>query len=131
MSVILDVLLGARVVGTILSLPGNQSLFAFDDAYTDDPARPVLSQLYLDANGSLREDSRPTRVKLPPWFSNLLPEGRLREYLAQRGGLHPTHEFQLLHLLGEDLPGAVRVLAHSESPVSGSGLPAKAKRPAD
>jgi len=35
----------------------------------------------------------------------------LREYLAQRGGVHPAREFHLLRLLGEDLPGAVRIAA--------------------
>jgi len=33
---------------------------------------------------------------LPPFFSNLLPEGHLREYLAARAGVKPGREFFLL-----------------------------------
>jgi len=115
MIAMLDVLLGPTQVGTIALLPERKSLFVFDEAYTRKPERPVLSQSYFDAAGELRQETRSTRVKLPAWFSNLLPEGRLREYLAQLGGIHVTHEFELLRLLGEDLPGAVRVIAHSDS----------------
>src|SRR5713226_773202 len=100
MTATLDVFLGTRRVGTITLLPGERSLFVFDDAYAGDPARPVLSQSFIATSGALRQETRPTRTKLPPWFSNLLPEGRLREYLAQRGGVHPAREFHLIRLLG-------------------------------
>ena len=113
MTASLDVLLGARTVGTIVLLPGEHSLFVFDAAYASDAERPNQSQSYLTATGLLRQDTRPTRLKLPPWFSNLLPEGRLRQYLAQRGGVDPAQEFHILRVLGEDLPGAVRVIASS------------------
>jgi serine/threonine-protein kinase HipA len=109
MSATLNVFLGTYHAGTITLLQGDLSLFVFDDAYASDPTHPILSQSYSTASGALRQETRPTRTKLPPWFSNLLPEGRLRDYLAQCGGVHPNREFQLLRLLGEDLPGAVRV----------------------
>ena len=48
-------------------------------------------------------------MRLPPFFSNLLPEAHLREYLAARGGIHPDREFFLIWLLGADLPGAVEI----------------------
>jgi serine/threonine-protein kinase HipA len=47
-----------------------------------------------------------------------LPEGHLRQYLAERGEVHPDREFFLLWLLGEDLPGALRV-----RPAEGDVLP--------
>ena len=47
--------------------------------------------------------------RLPPFFSNLLPEGPLRELLIRRAGIRRLDEFALLRALGEDLPGAVRV----------------------
>ena len=105
----LGVQLDDRRVGDLTRLPGDGSLFVFDDAYVRDPDRPVLSQLYLSGSGSLRTATRITRTRLPAWFSNLLPEGPLRTYLAQRGGVHPGREFRLLELLGDDLPGAVRI----------------------
>ncbi|MGD0679520.1 MAG: type II toxin-antitoxin system HipA family toxin [Polyangiaceae bacterium] len=107
----LTVLLGDTTIGTLTLLPDDASLFAFDERYAADPARPVLSQSYLTASGELRLATRIARTRLPPWFSNLLPEGPLRTYLAQRGNVHPAREFHLLGLLGDDLPGAVRVAA--------------------
>jgi len=47
---------------------------------------------------------------VPPWFSNLLPEGPLRTLVAEQAGVSPGREFFLLRQLGEDLPGAVRIL---------------------
>jgi serine/threonine-protein kinase HipA len=44
-----------------------------------------------------------------PFFANLLPEGRLRAYLAAHAGVNPVREFFLLAALGGDLPGAVTV----------------------
>jgi serine/threonine-protein kinase HipA len=45
--------------------------------------------------------------RLPPFFSNLLPEGHLRTYLAEQAGVKPEREFFLLAQLGADLPGAI------------------------
>jgi len=44
-----------------------------------------------------------------PFFSNLLPEGPMRTYLADRAGVNPEREFFLLWVLGQDLPGAVTI----------------------
>ena len=40
-------------------------------------------------------------------LSNLLPEGALRELIAQSLKIHIDNEFQLLAALGHDLPGAL------------------------
>ncbi len=45
-----------------------------------------------------------------PYFSNLLPEGHLREYLSERAGVKSEREFFLLWALGMDLPGAMTVM---------------------
>lgn len=45
--------------------------------------------------------------KLHPVLSNLLPEGALRELIAQRLKVHVDNEFRLLAYLGADLPGAL------------------------
>jgi serine/threonine-protein kinase HipA len=50
MTATLDVFIRTRLAGTITSLPGNLSLFVFDEAYIADPDRPVLSQSYLDTS---------------------------------------------------------------------------------
>jgi serine/threonine-protein kinase HipA len=53
---------------------------------------------------------------LPVFFSNLLPEGHLREYLAARAGVKPQREFFLLAVLGADLPGALVVAPLDQPP---------------
>lgn len=100
---VLDVALGGRPVGTLTLLPGDQTLFVFDPSYIGDPARPTLSLCFKDAFGGLITDMRPTRARVPPFFSNLLPEGALRTYLAQKAGVNPGREFFLLWVLGRDL----------------------------
>src|SRR5579863_6997029 len=113
----LDVFLGTTLVGTLTHLGNEALIFTFDRAYVDATAvRPTLSLGFKAAGGGLAEQIRPTRVRLPPFFSNLLPEGHLREYLAARGGIHPDREFFLLWLLGADLPGAVEVRSPDSGP---------------
>ena len=111
---VLAVHLGGILVGTIMS-QHDRSLFAFDEAYLEDANRPILSLGLLDAERAPRRDMRPTQRRLPPYFSNLLPEGRLRAYVAELAGFNPDREFPLLLALGEDLPGAVFVSALSEA----------------
>ncbi len=108
---IVDVYLGARKVGSINSLGGDRTVFTFDDAYAEDPVRPTLSLSFKDASGDLIRDQRRTQTRLSPFFSNLLPEGPLRTYLAERAGVNAAREFSLLWALGQDLPGAVIVRA--------------------
>jgi serine/threonine-protein kinase HipA len=106
----LDVRLRQTLVGGLTHLGNEAVIFSFDRAYVAAAHdRPTLSLGFKSSDGSLVEQTRPTRVRLPPFFSNLLPEGHLREYLAARGGVHPDREFFLISLLGADLPGAVDV----------------------
>lgn len=104
----LEVSLNERLVGTITNLPSDQNLFVFDENYIDDPLAPVLSQGFYLPDRTLVPQVQ-TATKAPPFFSNLLPENELRSYLAERGGVNPARDFPLLWLLGDDLPGAVRV----------------------
>ena len=115
---VLEVLLGNDLVGTLTHVPNERTFWAFDSSYTDNPTRPTLSLSFKAASGGLRTSTKPTSLKLPPFFSNVLPEGHLRDYLAAKGPVNPEREFFLLWLLGEDLPGAIRV-----RPVSGQPLP--------
>jgi serine/threonine-protein kinase HipA len=113
----LVVRLGGTLVGTLTHL-GNESLiFTFDRAYVEaGDERPTLSLSFKAEDGSLIEQTRPTNVRLPPFFSNLLPEAHLREYLAARGGIHPDRDFFLIWLLGADLPGAIEVWSSDGTP---------------
>lgn len=104
---VLEVRLGKTLVGSITRFQNDTNLFAFSPAYVEDSNRPILSLGFKGTAGALVETTRPTRTKLHPFFSNLLPEGHLREYLAEKGGVHAEREFFLLWLLGTDLPGAI------------------------
>ncbi len=113
---VLEVRLYGTPIGTLTRVGGDRTIFAFNDAYIDDDDRPVLGLAFKDALGQLITDVKPTRVRVPPFFSNLLPEGPLRDYLAERAGVHPSREFFLLWVLGSDLPGAVTVVPANGEP---------------
>jgi serine/threonine-protein kinase HipA len=103
----LDIFIDERRVGTITNLGSDHNAFVFDPTYVTDPNRPIVSLGFLDEDQELLEPGRPPQVRLLPFFANLLPEGHLRSYLAQRAHVNPTRDFPLLRLLGEDLPGAL------------------------
>jgi serine/threonine-protein kinase HipA len=105
----LEVLLNDRRIGMITALGGDRSIFSFDDTYADDPGRPTLSLSFKGEHGGLLREHNPTQTKLLPLFSNLLPEGSLREYLAKRAGVKPVREYPLIEVLGPDLPGSITV----------------------
>lgn len=106
----LEVRLGDTLVGSLAHLGNEALIFTFDREYVEAGAdRPTLSLSFKSAGGGLVEQTRPTRVRLPTFFSNLLPEAHLRDYLAARGGIHPDREFFLIWLLGADLPGAIEI----------------------
>lgn len=105
----LNVYLHERHIGTLMHIKG-KNLFTFEQEYIDDLSRPTLSLSFKDFHGDLITDIKPLRIRVPHFFSNLLPEGGMREYLALHDHINPLHEFQLLSLLGQDLPGAVTIL---------------------
>lgn len=99
-----------RPVGRLHRLD-NLTRFAFDPDYWDDPHRAVLGLRFEDN----RHERHRSNMRLPPWFSNLLPEGRLREWIASARGASVEREMDLLAQVGHDLPGAVRVLPADET----------------
>lgn len=109
----LGVFLHGRRVGVITRLAGDRNLFAFDEDYAADLGRPLLGLAFKSVTGGLVTAVRSYRTRVPPFFSNLLPEGHLRAYLAARAGVKPEREFFLLQVLGADLPGAVTVAPES------------------
>lgn len=106
---VLDVFLHDILIGTIVLLPGERNLFTFNPEYIEDQHRPTLSLSFKDRMGSLIAEVKSTRTKLPPFFSNLLPEGPLRDFLAEQANVDPEREFHLLAALGNDLPGALKI----------------------
>ena len=118
---VLEVLLYGAPVGTLTRVEGDRTLFAFNEDYIADGQRPVLGLGFKDKLGALITEFRPYQTAVMPFFSNLLPEGQLRKYLAARGGVNERREFFLLWLLGADLPGAITI-----RPADGEALPPSA-----
>lgn len=106
----LAVRLHGRQIGIVNRLAGDHDLFSFEQEYVDDPNRSTLSLSFKGRSGGLVTAVRPVGRRVPPFFSNLLPEGHLRTYLAEQAGVKPEREFFLLAMLGADLPGAVTVV---------------------
>lgn len=101
-----------REVG-VLEQRGDHVRFAFHPEYWNNPQRAILG---------LRFEEHPRQgvssaLRLPPWFSNLLPESRLlRDWIARDRGVSPQREMELLAQIGHDLPGAVRVFDAAGEP---------------
>ena len=117
MALILDVYLNAVLVGQITQLPGERSIFSLVEGYEQDPARPTLSLSLKSADGRLAHKPTPTQMRLHPFFSNLLPEGRLRQYIADKAKVHVDRELFLLQMVGDDLPGAVIIRPQGHPPL--------------
>ncbi len=106
MAKVLSVLLGDLPVGRLTLGDNDGSDFRLLDSYKQAYPRPVLGQIFLDDPDKVWS----TRGRVPAWFSNLLPEGPLRELIAEQAGIPAAREFFLLHHLGEDLPGGIRII---------------------
>src|SRR5579859_5074414 len=102
---LLGVHLDTEPVGE-LNVVGEAVEFRLLETYRARYPRRVLGQVFEDDPSRVHR----SRVKLPPFFSNLLPEGALRELVARQIGLKAERESYLLAHLGDDLPGATRVL---------------------
>ncbi len=106
-----------RIIGR-LHRRDNLTRFVFEPDYWNDPERPVLGLRFEED----RKARHRANLRLPPWFSNLLPEGRLREWIARAEHISIDREKDLLAQVGHDLPGAIRVLpAPDLAPVDMSG----------
>ncbi len=94
--------------GTLTRLHDDRNIFSFNQEYRENPLRPTLSLSFKDNLGDLITHIKTTRTRVAPFFSNVLPEGYMRDYLAARAQINPDREFFLLAALGNDLPGALK-----------------------
>ena len=111
----LSVRLRGETVGALVRFDDDRILFVFDQAYVERTDRQVLSLSFVDESGGILDDGRTTTRRAPPYFSNLLPEGHLRAYLAARAGVNESRDYPLLELTGGDLPGAVEIVPATSS----------------
>ena len=118
----LGVWLNDSHVGQLLLTRNDGCEFRLLESYRSAYPRPVLGQQFVDDP----EHVHSSRQRTPPWFSNLLPEGPLRELIARQAGVPVHREFFLLQHLGEDLPGAVRIVADDPLAQGGEAAPPEA-----
>lgn len=102
----LEVRLGSIPVGILHRFENEDYQFSFDPTWLAAPDRPVLGQLFEDR----RPDSIRTSGHPPVWFLHLLPQGPLGRAIAREHDLEDDDDFELLRVVGEDLPGAVVVV---------------------
>ena len=114
---VLDVLLYGEPIGTLTNVGFDRTLFAFNESYIENSNRPVLGQYFKDSFGELITEFNRTQTKLMPYFSNLLPEGHLRDNLSELAGVTSVRDFHLLASLGADLSGAVTVVYDDDKPL--------------
>ena len=106
---VLEVILHGKKIATLTHVVGDRTLFTFTEEYIHDQSRSILGLGFKDSLGQLITNFKSTQTRVIPWFSNLLPEGHLRHYLAEHAHVKSVREFFLLWVLGQDLPGAVVV----------------------
>lgn len=110
--------LGGRTVAR-LHLRGDVTWLTWQEGYWEDPHHPVLGLRFED-NPTARVRAA---LRLPAWFSNLLPEGVLRQWVARDTGVNEQREMRLLARLGNSLPGAVTVVPVASGEVDPSWQP--------
>ena len=107
---VLRLTLHDTLVGYLTGGQDGRNCLIFDGAFKANATRPTLSLItrpdFPHANKMLATPWVRTQ-RLHPVLSNLLPEGALRERIAQGLKTHPDNEFQLFSYLGLDLPGAL------------------------
>ncbi|TQV70600.1 type II toxin-antitoxin system HipA family toxin [Exilibacterium tricleocarpae] len=107
---VLQLTLHGRLVGYLAGFSNGRNVLSFAEEFIADSGRPTFS-LITHPNFPRAEKilSGPwaRNQRLHPILSNLLPEGSLRELIAQGLKVHVDNEFHIFLYLGEDLPGAL------------------------
>ena len=107
---VLKLALHGATVGYLAGYRDGRTILTFAPEFAANEARPTFSLITHPAfpkAEAIMEKPWVKRQKLHPVLSNLLPEGALREYLAQALKTHSDNEFELFAYLGQDLPGAL------------------------
>ena len=107
---VLQLTLHGRLVGYLAGFSNGRNVLSFAEEFIGDSGRPTFSLIthpsFPRAEKILSEPWARNQ-RLHPVLSNLLPEGSLRELIAQGLKVHVDNEFHLFSYLGEDLPGAL------------------------
>ncbi len=107
---VLKLSLHERLVGYLAGFQGGRNVLSFADEFRSDAGRPTFSLITHPAfphSEKIMSELWARNQRLHPTLSNLLPEGALRELIAQGLKVHVDNEFHILSYLGADLPGAL------------------------
>ncbi len=107
---VLKLTLHGRLVGYLAGFHNGRNVLSFADEFKKDAGRPTFSLItYPGFPHSEKVMAEPwvKNQRLHPTLSNLLPEGSLRELMAQGLKVDVDSEFHIFSYLGEDLPGAL------------------------
>ena len=107
---VLKLTLHNRLVGYLAGFQSGKNVLSFAGEFKQDPNRPTFSLITHPAfprAEKLIAEPWSRNQRLHPILSNLLPEGALRELIAQGLKVHVDNEFHILSYLGADLPGAL------------------------
>ncbi len=109
---ILKLTLHGELVGYLAGFQNGRNVLSFSDEFKTNNARPTFGLIthpnFPNAD-KLMAEPWARNQRLHPSLSNLLPEGSLRELIAQGLKVHIDNEFHILSYLGGDLPGALVV----------------------
>jgi len=107
---VLKLTLHGQLVGYLAGFQGGRNILTFADRFKGDTTRFTFSLVTHPAfprAEKLLSEPWVTNQRLHPVLSNLLPEGSLRELMAQGLKVHPENEFHIFSYLAQDLPGAL------------------------
>lgn len=107
---VLRLSLHGRLIGYLAGFHDGRNVLSFADEYRLDATRPTFSLIThprFPHSDNLLDEPWSRKYKLHPTLSNLLPEGALRELIAQGLKVHVDNEFYIFCYLGGDLPGAL------------------------
>lgn len=128
---VLALTLHGQLLGYLAGSQGGGNVLTFADSFRNDPARFTFSLITHPAfprADRILSEPWTTNQRLHPVLSNLLPEGSLRQLIAQGLKVHPDNEFHIFSYLAQDLPGAL-VATPMEPEAVPDGLLAASGRP--
>ncbi|WP_417499798.1 type II toxin-antitoxin system HipA family toxin [Methylophaga sp.] len=110
------------LVGYLAGFKNGRNVLSIADSFKNDPERPTFSLIThpsFPKAAEIMAEPWTRNQRLHPVLSNLLPEGSLRELIAQGLKVHVDNEFHILSYLGEDLPGAIEATPMEPEDVPG------------
>lgn len=107
---VLQLSVHGALVCYVSGFKNGRNVLSIADEFKNNPSRPTFSLItHPKFPNAMKLMAQPwaRNQRLHPVLSNLLPEGSLRELIAQSLKVHVDHEFHILSYLGDDLPGAI------------------------